>query len=163
MDTRSATLPLPRYSTTPQASLPPHNTAWIYPAILLQMAFQDALTFCTWESCLDTLAAGSGLSQGMINNFRSKKEYKNCPRLYRGAQVAIWIPFLYVCFEEGVLLCSDAFMENFGIFPQSEGSDQISLPSLTNLVQAAALEEGPLSAEFENALQCNPLYFGASL
>ncbi len=81
------------------------------------MAFQDALKFCTWDSCLEALAAGSGLSPGMIDNFRSRKEYKTCLRFCRQALVALWIRLLDVCFEEGVLLCNDAMMQKIRDIP----------------------------------------------
>ncbi len=49
------------------------------------MAFQDAATFCSWDSCLDSLAAAGGLSSHMIETFRVKKDHKTNLRLFRQA------------------------------------------------------------------------------
>lgn len=88
------------------------------------------------------------MSQGMSDNLRSRKEYKTCLRLCKQVLVALWILLLDVCFKVGVLFCSDALMQMFGISPQSDVSDPISLLDLTNLIQAAALQEDPIVSNF---------------
>ena len=56
----------------------------------LAMAFQDALKYILWDSGLDSLAPGAGLSLSLIEVFREKKEYKPNVSFFRKSAV-VWM------------------------------------------------------------------------
>ncbi len=79
------------------------------------MAFQDVVKFCLWDSCLDSLAAASGLSSNMIENFRVKKDYHTNLRLLRQALVALWIRLIDVLFESASILLENSISRDLNM------------------------------------------------
>eukprot|EP00171_Calliarthron_tuberculosum_P001153 IDg1153t1 len=127
------------------------------------MAFQDALKFCCWDACLDALAAESGLSAGMVENFRARKEYKTCLRLIRQCLVSMWIRVLDVVFDEGLILATDSDLRALLITPCATGGDARSLADVLQMLSDAAKTGRPVYGNFNTALKCNPEFFSRTL
>ncbi len=67
------------------------------------IAYQDIIKFISWDSGLDCLAHGGGLSPSLIDVFRKKKDYKTTLRLFRQCAVTWMLRIIDVLFDDGDL------------------------------------------------------------